>query len=73
MKRGDVIYMRKKEYIEIFYSLLYYDINNAARWIEIIWHFADVFKCYYRKNSVRKFVYFILSTLTNYLDELDIP
>lgn len=31
MKRGDVIYMRKKEYIEIFYSLLYYDINNAAR------------------------------------------
>lgn len=35
--------------------------------------FADVFKCYYRKNSVRKFVYFILSTLTNYLDELDIP
>lgn len=32
MKRGDIcdIY-EKKEYIETFYSLLYYDINNVAK------------------------------------------
>lgn len=59
----------KKEYIETFSSLLYYNINNVAKMNRDYLIFAGMSKCYYQEKVyvIQKFVYFILLSILNYL------
>lgn len=47
----------KKEYIETFSSLLYYDINNVAKMNRDYLIFAGMSKCYYQEKVYVKNLY----------------